>query len=153
MELADGVAFSNGPESPEAIYGATFFPWLEPVPLATGQTVRIDLEAKLLEKDYFWRWTTKVESMEAPGEILQHFDQSQLQAAVLSPAKLLRSASDYIPRLSEEGRIQQRALELMDGQASLEGIARQLATEFPERFTRWQQALSFAAAVSKENSL
>jgi type I protein arginine methyltransferase len=153
MELADSVAFSNGPESPEAIYGSAFFPWLEPAPLAAGQTVRIDLQAKLLEKDYFWRWTTKVESLESPGAILQHFDQSQLQATVLSPAKLLRSASDYIPRLSEEGRIQQRALELMDGKASLEGIARQLATEFPERFSRWQQALSFAGALSKENSI
>lgn len=152
-ELADGVGFSNAPAEVETIYGSAFFPWLSPVPLAAGQGVCFDLEAKLLEKDYFWRWTTNIESMEAPGEIREHFDQSQIQGAVLSVAKLRRSGSDYVPRLSEEGRMQQRALQLMDGQASLEEIARRLTTEFPERFTRWQQALSFAGALSKENSL
>lgn len=66
MELADGVAFSSGPASPESIYGSAFFPWLEPVPLAEGQNVCAELEAKLLEKDYFWRWTTQIESTERP---------------------------------------------------------------------------------------
>ena len=61
MELADGVAFSSGPASPDSIYGSAFLPWLEPVPLAEGQNVCADLEARLLEKDYFWRWTTQVE--------------------------------------------------------------------------------------------
>ena len=45
-----------------------------------------------------------------------------------------------------------RALELMDGQASLEEIARGLAAEFPQRFSRWQQAVSYAGALSQEYS-
>ena len=152
-ELADGIGFSNAPTEPETIYGSIFFPWLNPVTLAAGQSVCADIEAKLMEQDYFWRWTTKIGSLEAPGEILVHFDQSQLEGMLLSSAKLRMAASDYIPRLSEEGRMRQRALELMDGRASLEEIARRLITEFPERFNRWQAALSFAGALSKENSL
>jgi hypothetical protein len=40
----------------------------------------------------------------------------------------------------------------MDGSASLEQIAHQLATEFPERFAKWEHALSYAGTVSQEYS-
>jgi type I protein arginine methyltransferase len=151
-ELADGVGFSNAPGALEAIYASMFFPWLNPVPLAAGQAVCVDLQAKLLETDYFWRWTTHVKSARTPVETVAHFDQSQLQGTVLSPAKLRKSASDFVPRLSENGRMQQRALELMDGKASLEVVARRLTTEFPQRFSGWHQALTYASALSRELS-
>jgi protein arginine N-methyltransferase 1 len=152
MELADGVEFSNGPSSPEAIYGSAFFPWLKPVPLAAGQNVCVDLEAKLMENDYFWRWATQIAPAENPGEIAVRFEQSQLQGSVLSLSALRKSASDYVPQLTEEGLMRRRAIDLMNGKSSLEDIARQLTAEYPMRFTRWQQALSFAGAISKENS-
>jgi protein arginine N-methyltransferase 1 len=152
-QLADDVGFSNAPGAPEAIYGSMMFPWMNPVPLAAGQRVCIDLQAKLLEDDYFWRWTTKIASVDSPNEVLAGFDQSQLLATVRSLSKLRKGASDYIPRLSEEGRVRQKALELMDGQTSLEEIARRLAIEFPKRFSRWQQALTFAGELSKQSSL
>jgi hypothetical protein len=61
-------------------------------------------------------------------------------------------AADYVPQLSEEGLIRRRALDLMDGKTCLENIARRLTTEFPGRFARWQQALTFASSISKEHS-
>jgi protein arginine N-methyltransferase 1 len=152
MELADGVGFSNGPESPETVYGTGFFPWTDPMNLAAGQNVRVDLEAKLLEQDYFWRWTTHIESAAKPGEIVTRINQSQLQGSVLSVTKLRKSASNFVPQLSEEGAMRRRTLELMDGKSSLEKIARRLAAEFPDHFSDWRQGLSFAAAISKENS-
>jgi protein arginine N-methyltransferase 1 len=152
MELADGVAFSNGPEAPETIYGAAFFPWLEPVSLVTGQGLCVELDAKLHESDYFWRWTTRIESAKKSGETVARFEQSQLQGAVISLAKLRKMASDYVPQLSEEGLIRRRALDLMDGKTSLENIARRLTIEFPGRFARWQQALTFASSISNEHS-
>jgi len=151
-ELADGVGFSNAPGEPEAIYGSMFFPWLNPAPLAMGQTVRVDLQAKLLEGDYFWRWITRIELVGRPGEIATRFDQSQLKGAVLSPENLRRRASTHVPQLSKAGLLRRRTLDLMDGTASLEEISRRLTAEFPDRFARWQQALSFAGEVSKENS-
>jgi protein arginine N-methyltransferase 1 len=151
-ELADGIGFSNGPGFPKTIYGSEFFPWLEPVPLAAGQNVCADLDAKLLDKDYFWRWTTQIASLERPEEIATRFEQSQLQGTILSPAKLRKLGSDYVPRLSEEGIVHRRALELMEGRASLEEVARQLAIEFPARFSHWHKALSYAGALSQEYS-
>ena len=151
-ELAEGAGFSNGPGWPESIYGEAFFPWLEPVPLAAGQCVSVELEAKLLEKDYFWRWSTRIESLENAGESVARFEQSQLQGAILSVTKLNKSASDFVPQLAAEGLARRRALELMNGRTSLEEIARQLATEFPELFIHWHKALSFAGTISQEHS-
>jgi protein arginine N-methyltransferase 1 len=152
MDLAEGVEFSNGPWSPETIYSAAFFPWSEPVPLTAGQNVCVELDAKNLENGYIWRWATRIEPAENKGGAAVHFSQSLLQAAVLSLVKLRMTASDYVPQLSTEGVLRKRSLELMDGKSTLEEIAKRLAAEFPERFTRWQQALSFAGALSREVS-
>ena len=149
--LADGIGFSNAPGTPETVYGSMFLPWLEPVPLAEGQDLRVDLAAALVENDYLWRWTTRIASSYGSGPGLR-FEQSQLAGAVLSLAKLRRSASDCVPRLSDDGCMNRRALELMDGKTSLETIARQLVSEFPRRFQRWQQALSYVAKLSAENT-
>jgi protein arginine N-methyltransferase 1 len=149
-DLAEGSGFSNAPSAPETIYGSMFFPWTQPVALADGQAVAVDLEAKLVGQDYVWRWITRVESRERSVDPAIHYDQSQLTGEVLSPAQLRKIASDHIPHLSEEGRLRRRTFELMDGKVSLETIAHELATEFPHRFHNWEQALRFAGAISRE---
>lgn len=151
-DLADGTSFSNAPGAPETIYGSLFFPWTRPVPLVAGQTVCASLAAKLMESEYVWRWTTRIEPIEEPGASLIHFEQAQLNGAVLSTTQLHKLAADYVPQLSEEGRMRCRTFDLMDGKAPLEEIARRLATEFPQRFPTWLQALSYAGAVSQEYS-
>jgi protein arginine N-methyltransferase 1 len=151
-ELAECTGFSNAPGTPETVYGSLFFPWTQPVPLAQGQTVCVSLEAKLVENDYVWRWTTRVEPLAGSSASFIHYKQSQLAGAVLSTANLHRIAADYIPHLSEEGRLRRRTFELMDGRASLEEIARRLASEFPQRFSSWQKALSYAGVISQEFS-
>jgi protein arginine N-methyltransferase 1 len=151
-DLAEGVGFSNAPGTPETIYGSLFFPWTRPTPLVVGQTVCVCLAAKLVESDYVWRWTSRIGPLEGSGGSPIHFEQSQLNGTVLSTTRLHKLAADYIPQLSEEGRLRRRTLELMDGRVSLEEIARRLATEFPQRFPSWQQALSYAGAVSQEFS-
>jgi len=151
-DLADGIGFSNFPSPRETVYGSLFFPWPQPVPLAPGQFVAVNLEAKLLEEDYVWRWTTRIEPHDGARAPLIDFEQSQLAGEVLSGAKLHRRAAAYVPRLSDEGRLRRRTFELMDGRASLEQIAHRLATEFPERFSKWEHALSYAGTVSQEYS-
>ena len=150
-DLAEGVGFSNAPSAPEAIYSSMLFPWTQPASLVPGQVVAVSLEAKLVESDYVWRWNTHIESLEGSGPQI-HFEQSQLTGEMLSPAQLQRWAADYVPHLSEEGHLRRRTFELMDGKVSLEEIAHQLATEFPERFLKWEQALSYTGAISQEYS-
>jgi type I protein arginine methyltransferase len=151
-DLAEGASLSNAPSSHETVYGSLFFPWTQPEPLAAGQTVCVNLTAKLMESDYIWQWSTHIEPREGAGGSPVHFEQSELNGAMLSPAKLRRIAADHIPQLSEEGLVRRRTFELMDGKVSLEEIARRLAAEFPQRFPSWQQALSFAGVLSQEFS-
>jgi protein arginine N-methyltransferase 1 len=151
-ELAEGIGFSNAPSAPETIYGSLFFPWTQPVSLAPGQAVSASLEAKLVENDYIWRWTTCIEPLEGSSVSVIQFEQSQLTGEVLSAAQLHKTAADYVPHLSGEAHLRRRTFELMDGKASLEEIAQRLTTEFPERFPRWDQALNFAGMISKEYS-
>lgn len=151
-ELADNVTFSSGPDSPETVYSSMFLPWQEPISLVAGQTVCMNLQSKYLEMEYAWRWITKVESIDDPGKVSVQFDQFELKGALLSRSQLGKSTSNYTPQLSEEGLVRRRALELMDGKTTLEQIAIQLVAEFPERFSRWQNALSFTGEISKENS-
>lgn len=149
-DLAEGVSFSNTPGAPETVYGSLFFPWMRPVPLAPGQAVCVSLAAKLVENDYVWRWATQIKPLGSSGASLIRFEQSQLAGAVLSTTQLHRIAADYIPQLSKEGILRRRTFELMDGKVSLEEIAHQLAAEFPQRFSSWHQALSYAGVVSQQ---
>jgi type I protein arginine methyltransferase len=151
-DLVEGVGFSNAPGAPETVYGSLFFPWSQSAPLERNQIVCMGLEAKLVAEDYIWRWTTRIMPLEGSNASLLQFEQSQLGGAVLSPKRLHRLAADYIPQLSEEGLLRRRTFELMDGRASLEEIAHKLAAEFPQRFSRWQEALSYAGVVSQEYS-
>jgi protein arginine N-methyltransferase 1 len=151
-DLAEGIGFSNAPSAPETVYGSLFFPWTAPVPVTPGQAVRVNLEAKLVENDYVWRWTTRMEPMEESHGSPIEFAQSQLTGLVLSAAQLHRRAGDYVPHLSEEGQLRRRTFELMDGEASLEQVARQLAREFPERFRTSDHALSYVGVLSQEYS-
>ena len=112
----------------------------------------VNLAAKLLENDYLWQWTTRIEPLLGSSSSPVHFDQSQFAGAVLSAAQLRKIAADYIPELSDEAILRRRTFELMDGKLSLEGIAHRLAAEFPERFSNPQEALSYAGAVSQEYS-
>lgn len=151
-DLAEGIGFSNAPGTPETVYGSYFFPWTQPISLVIGQSVRVTLEAKLVENDYVWRWNTLIEQVDESSAPPVHFAQSQLHGTVLSPKQLHRLAADHIPGLSDEGLLRRRTFELMDGKATLEGIARKLAAEFPKRFSSWQQALSYAGLISQEFS-
>ena len=152
-DLADGVGFTNAPGAPETIFGSMFYPWTQPVPLLPGQTVTVDLRAKLTQDDYVWRWTTRIESAGDPGAVIARFDQSQLAGAVLSLANIRKAASSHVAQLSEDGLIDRRILELMDGRVRLEEIARKLALEFPQRFARWQDALTAVGGLAVKYSL
>jgi len=151
-ELASGAGYSNAPGAPEVIYGSLFLPWPHSVVLAAGENVAIEVQAKLLEENYLWRWKTRIAPAGESADTRFVFDQSTLQGMLLSPASLRKAASDYAPALSEDGAIHARALALMDGKRSLEEIAQQLCAEFPQRFPGWRQALGYAGALSQKLS-
>ncbi len=61
-ELAPGVHLSNRPGAGERIYGQLFLPFGRPVPIADGESIDVDLSARIFEgeDDYLWKWNTAV---------------------------------------------------------------------------------------------
>lgn len=144
--LAPGIGFSNAPGEPEHVYGRTFFPWQEPVPLVLGETVSVSLHADLVGDDYIWRWDTRIR--DAGGQVKADFRQSTFFSIPLSPAKLRQMAADHVPTLAKDGQIDRLIMELMDGQTSLGDIASRLLAEFPQRFASEGEALTRVGELS-----
>ena len=146
-ELAEGVGFSTGLDAPETVYGTAFLPLLEPVPLAAGDTVSVELQARLMGRDdYIWVWNTRVEGS---GGVKAEFRQSTFLSQPAQASDLRKRAHDFQPVLSEQGVIDRAVLEMMDGAATLETIAREVRRRFPERFPGWEDALSHAGRLSQ----
>ena len=151
-ELFDGVCFSNAPDAPELIYGSAFFPWPASVACDIGDTVSIALRANLVGDDYIWSWDTCVRNQGNPGHVKASFKQSTFLADPLSLTILHKRASDHKPILNDHGRIEQRILQLMNGQNSLEEIAKQVAGQFSGRFVTWYEAMNHVSDVSEKYS-
>jgi len=150
-DLADGVTFSNSPWQPVTVYACMFYPWTQPVPLLQGQSVSVEMQAKLAGNDYVWRWITDVAKCGSHCDV--HFDQTSLGAFIVSMDSLRKSASTHVAKLSDDGAIARRVLELMDGRATLEEISRTLAREHPAQFSDWRDALKSVGALSQKYSV
>jgi type I protein arginine methyltransferase len=145
-ELAEGIGYTTGPEGPRTIYGTGFLPWPDAVELAAGDRVAVELRARLMGGDYVWAWNTRITPVDGdPTE----FRQSTFLSQPLSAAALRRRAHDHRPVLGEQGRIDRTILEMMDGAATLEEIAREVRRRFPGRFATWEHALSRVGRLSE----
>lgn len=148
--LAEGVEFSNAPGKPELIYGQAFFPWVEPVELAVGDAVSVQLQANLVGGDYVWSWETHVRERGDSSLVKAHFRQSTFHGAPLSPKKLRKQAEGYVPPgLSEDGRALQAILELMGSGRSVGEIAKEVSKRFPARYPTWKDAWTQVGALSR----
>ncbi len=150
--VSDGVRLSNAPtagtESAASIYGTIFFPWPEPVALAVGDLVSVELEARLVADDYIWSWKTSVlDRSRRPAERAR-FSQSTFLGAPLSPVQLRKRASTYTPALTDAGRVTRLVLEFMGNGVTLAEIAQKVSAEFPARFPTPQDGLTFVADLS-----
>ena len=77
--------------------------------------VTVDISAKLVGDEYVWRWDTQLQSKNSPNRSKPSFRQSTFFGADLSLPELRASASQFQPKLNEDGRIDHRILSLMEG--------------------------------------
>ena len=147
--LADGITLTNRPGAPRLIYRQQFCPWPVPLDVRPGDTVTVKVSARLVGHDYVWRWDTQLASKNSAQDASRLFRQSTFFGSDFSLHELRRSASQFQPQLNEEGLIHRRVLSLMEGDMSLEAIARELAHDFPKRFPRPQDAFNLVASISR----
>lgn len=143
--LAPGVEIRGGPGAPGLIYGSAFFPWPEAVALAPGDRIEARVRARLMRDDYLWTWETRV--MRGTQEAAR-FRQSDFFSEPLEPTKLRRQSASHVPKLGEEGRLAAYVLALMSQEVALGEIARRLSERCPQKYPRWQDALTFVGDLS-----
>ena len=147
--LADGVTLTNRPGAPRLIYRQAFVPWPSPLDVCPGDTVSVKVSARLVGNEYVWRWDTQHSSKNADNGAKPPFRQSTFFGSDFSLAELRTSASQFQPKLNEDGRIQRHILSLMEGTTSLEAISHDLVKNFPDRFRRWQDAFNLVSSISR----
>ena len=152
--MADGVGFSNAPgaENTARVYGRRFFPWPNPVDLNAGDRINARLEARLVGAEYVYRWETTISAGAEPRRVKAHFDQSTFYSESLSLEDLRKMSGAYIPELNSDGVVDQFILSQMGARTSLGEIAKKLAGRFPEKFARWQDALTRVGELAAKYS-
>lgn len=144
--VGEGLVLSNRPTEPRLVYGSSFFPFPEPVPLVTGDHVAVRLGASLVEGDYVWRWETEI--TEASGRPKKKFRQDTFHAEPADAQRLRTRASEYVPHPTESSEVEQFILSSFDGEKTNEDIATELMTQFGDRFPSTHAALSRVAAAA-----
>ncbi len=128
-ELAPGLGFSD---TPGARTTQIFFPWLEPVPVDPNDTITVDLAARRAGGDYVWTWRTRVTS--ESGSASADFRQTTLYSAATPPRVARAMLPSFVPSESDDLSMDRFILESIDGQRSVEEIARDLRVRFAGKF-------------------
>jgi protein arginine N-methyltransferase 1 len=151
---AEGVGFSNAPgaENPARVYGRCFFPWTRPVELRKGDQVDARLDVRLVGADYVYQWETTIRSSLEPRQVKAHFNQSTFYGEALSLDGLRRQSDAYIPELNPDGLMDHYILSQMSARTPLGEIAKQLTERFPDKFARWQDALTRVGELARRYS-
>jgi protein arginine N-methyltransferase 1 len=149
-KLADDIGFSNAPDLPATIYGIAFFPFIRPVLLSVDDIVSLDVRAHLVGNEYVWRWTTSV--ADARGGLKAQFRQSTFLGTPLAKRDLHTRAPEYTPALNADAAIDRSILGMFDTGLSVRDIAERIASQFPDRFTSWMDALPRVGDLSQRYS-
>jgi protein arginine N-methyltransferase 1 len=151
-EIADGIYIFNGPQADKVaeVYGCGFFPLLEPVTLAKGDTITLDIRADLIGGQYIWRWHTRINSGDNSQEIKANFEQSTSLESSLENKALNGRVLDFTPAISEEGKVDYYILGKMNGRTTLGVIAQQVQKKFPSRFKAPGESQFYVNILSQE---
>jgi protein arginine N-methyltransferase 1 len=152
--LIEGVGYSTGPfadPAPALIYGHAFFPFSDPAAVSAGDTITVDLDARLRADDYMWQWSTSIQRATSPAENVS-LRQSTFFCAPWSSSALRKRTPGYVPTVSMDGQIDAYILRLMDGKASIEQIARCVASRFSDRIKSFDRAFARVSEVAERYS-
>lgn len=137
---------STAPFEPERIWGTPFFALQEPIALVAGDEITVNLSARLVDKEYVWRWDTRV--IGGDSAVKADFKQSTFYGEIISLSHMRKQAATFVPALTEEGQINAFILAQMNGQTSLQAIAKRLSEQFPLLFPTWEKAMKSVGDVA-----
>ncbi len=146
-ELAPGVTVSNSPEATTTSWSRAFLPLEQAVDVQPGDQIEVAVAAHA--NGSLWRWQVRCARPTPHGlATLATFSQNTLAGQLVPVQTLRKRRADSVPSLTPLGEAKRFALQQMDGQTTLGEIANRLMARFPERFDRWEDALSLAGDVA-----
>ena len=153
-EIADGITLYNGPQAKKVaeVYGCAFFPLLEAVMITMGDTITLKLSADLIGGQYRWDWHTRIHPTDNPEAVKASFVQSTSLGSRMERAILHQRVLDFAPSRSEKGKIDHFILGKMDGEHTIDQIARQAREKHPARFENQREAQLYVTDLSQEYS-
>ena len=151
-EIADGIHVYNGPDAAKVaeVYGCAFFPLLEPVSIAKGDTIILDIQADLKGEEYIWRWHTLIQSGDESQTIKADYQQSTDLEYRLESAVLHESVLNSRPARDEAGEIDHFILGQMDGGHTIDQISELVQELFPGRFKTLGEAQNYVNVLSQD---
>jgi type I protein arginine methyltransferase len=150
--LKDDIGFSTFNSDKRLVYGNGFLPFLKPIHLEQGDTLRVKLDASLINGDYIWSWQTQVLRPTQATKPIINYKQSTFQGVPFSINKLRKRAASFVPRVNQDGHITHFILDLMVQEYTLEHIAKQVLDKFPDRFSSYEDALPHVSKLSERYS-
>ncbi len=146
-EIDDEFGFSFGPDHESHVYGSTFFPWKNPVPLKKGDQVTIDLTTHEGTEGVSWTWIT--EFQRGDDQVVPKMSQSTLLDFESSSKHLLsHQKPDFRPKLNQEGLATGRAFDLIRDNHSIGEIIETLEREFASSGRKRRDWLKLVSEIS-----
>ncbi len=141
--LSPSVTMSNSPLAAAPIKRRNvFFPIDEPVSVAPGDQVKVDM--RILPRDTMVRWDVE---LWRGGARQARFSHSTFHGMLLSAEDLRRTHPGFAPKLTAWGQARLTVLTLCDGQRSVAEVEAELQRRHPELFRTAAEAAEFAAEV------
>lgn len=151
-----GHRFSLSYAKPVTAYSRAFFPMPEPVPVETGDCIRmkVGVVKKPLPNHHTWSWWGVIEDRHGRSKSKWQSSTLHLSQFQKQDVKLSRYIdTDYCPVLNEEGHLRKFILERMNGNMTIEQIANELLVRFPENFPSLGKALTTVTRLAKKCSI
>ncbi|MGH7885999.1 MAG: 50S ribosomal protein L11 methyltransferase, partial [Thermodesulfobacteriota bacterium] len=150
--LVPGVNLLNSPDVPGAkVYGRAFFPFLKPIDFNRGDSVTVELSADLVSGEYVWSWKTRAYS-KGGRKIISEFNQSTFYSNSITPESLIKRSHDFYPEINDEGKINIAILSMFSKGKNNMDIAKELISQFPEKFKNINESLSYAGNLAEKYS-
>ena len=136
-------SFSNSPLEPINTWGQMFFPFRYPIKVKKSERVFIHFQSfesrysKTL--DYLW----KIEHSSISQE------QNTFKANILPISQLIKNNIESNPLLNKRGRILRSVLNKMNNGDSWAKIAKNMTSEFSDRFSTTDDALTYISPIIK----
>jgi hypothetical protein len=148
-KLSKSITMTNSPlvDNPINRRGV-FFPVGEPVTLAKGDHVDVELQIRSAELLFTWIVDVWLGSDPKSRVNKGSFRHSTFQGMLLSKEGFERTGPEFVPRLSSRGQARRSVLELCDGKRSLREIETEVYRRHQNLFRSHTEAATFVAEVT-----